>query len=221
MSAPEPETLEDTDPEGAEIVPFTDEPWVPRIMNPEVGLPAAAVAAGVGALAFWLRAPDGPILAAAAGLLCAVLVILAVIDMMTRRLPDAIVLPAYPLLGLAAAAAALAGEVTWAQAGIAAACMAGCYAVYWLICFFTGGMGWGDVKLAGVLGLALGLAGPWDAVYGVLVLPMILGGVIGFPMLFRGGGKVEMPFGPFMVAAAVPVLMMPDGMVPWLMDLFR
>lgn len=216
-----PEALDDADPEGAEIVPFKDEPWVSRIMNPEVGLPTAAVAAGIGALAFWLRAPEGPILAASAGVLCAALVFLAVIDLLVKRLPDAIVLPAYPLLALAAAAAAAVGEVTWAEAGIALACMAGCYAVYWLICFFTGGMGWGDVKLAGVLGLTLGLGGPWDAVYGALVLPMILGGVIGFPMLFKGGGKAELPFGPFMVAAAIPVLMMPDDMVPWLMALFR
>ncbi|MCC3292566.1 A24 family peptidase [Arthrobacter sp. zg-Y1110] len=211
----------DQDPEGAEITPFTDEPWVPRIMNLEVGLPSAAVAAGVGLLTWWLRADAGSVLAVATGILCAVLVMLCVIDVMTKRLPDAIVLPAYPLLLLACAAAAAAGETTWAALGTALACMAGCYTLYWLVCFFSGGMGWGDAKLAGVLGLALGMAGPWDAAYGALVLPMALGGLVGFPLLFKGGGKAEMAFGPFMVAGAIPVLMMPDTLVPWLMDLVR
>ncbi|MGK3708598.1 prepilin peptidase [Arthrobacter sp. IK3] len=209
------------DPEGAEITPFTDEPWVPRIMNLEVGLPAAAVAAGIGSLVWWARTDSGPIMAAATGFLCVVLILLAVIDALTKRLPDVIVLPAYPALILACLAAAAAGETGWRSVLVAAGCMAGCYAAYWTVCFFTGGMGWGDAKLAGVLGLALGMAGPWDAAYGALVLPMILGGVAGFPLLFTGGGKAELPFGPFMVAGAVPVLMFPDVLVSALMGIFR
>lgn len=212
---------EPTEPEGAEITPFRDEPWLPRIMNPEVGLPLAAAAAGTGALGWWLTSERGAVLPVLTGILCALLVVLAVIDVMTRRLPDSIVLPLYPAACAALVAAAMLGEISWGQLLTAAACMAGGYALLWLVCFFTGGMGWGDVKLAGVLGLVLGAGGAWDAVYGVLLLPMLLGGVAAVPLLFRGGGKAEMPFGPFMAAGALPVLMMPAVLAPHLMEMFR
>lgn len=204
-----------------EITPFIDEPWAPRLMTLEVGLPTSAAALGIGTLGWWLTSGTAVILPVLTGALCAVLVVLAVIDMMTQRLPDAIVLPMYPALGAGLTAAAVLGEISWGQLLAGAACMAGGYILLWLVCFFTGGMGWGDVKLAGILGLALGVAGPWDAVYGALLLPMMLGGLIAVPLLFKGGGKMEIPFGPFMVAGAIPVLMMPGALAPMLMDLFR
>lgn len=204
-----------------QITPFVDEPWVPRLLTLEAGLPAAAAALGIGMLGWWLTSGTALVLPVLTGLLCAVLVILAVIDAMTQRLPDTIVLPMYPALGLGLGAAAALGEISWGQLLTGAVCMAGAYALLWLVCFLTGGMGWGDVKLGGLLGLTLGVAGPWDAVYGALLLPMLLGGLAAVPLLFKGGGKMEIPFGPFMVAGAIPVLMMPDALAPAIMDLFR
>ena len=85
---------------------------------------------------------------------------LAVIDARHRRLPDLLTLPSYPvalvLLGLAALLSpAAAGISCGALAG-----MAGRLAVFLLqVLVYPAGLGWGDVKLSGILGLYLGWLG--------------------------------------------------------------
>jgi leader peptidase (prepilin peptidase)/N-methyltransferase len=75
------------------------------------------------------------------------------------------------------------------------------YFVFLLLMNLAGGMGMGDVKLAGVLGLALGLISAEAAIAG-LVLAFLLGGLAGaLTMLARGGGtRARIPFGPFLLA---------------------
>ena len=66
------------------------------------------------------------------------------------------------------------------------------------------GMGFGDVKLSGVLGLATAWFG-WGA-FGVgLFAGFLLGGVWGIALVLsgRGGRKSAVPFGPFMLAGAL------------------
>ena len=88
---------------------------------------------------------------------------LAVIDARCQRLPDALTLPSYPVaLALLGFAALLlpggAGHFRGALAGMALA-----WAVFLLqVLLYPAGLGWGDVKLAGLLGLYLGwLGGAW------------------------------------------------------------
>jgi leader peptidase (prepilin peptidase)/N-methyltransferase len=92
--------------------------------------------------------------------------------------------------------------------------MAAAFVILWLIAFFTGGLGFGDVKLGGLLGLVCGLESGYAAALGALILPMVLGGLVALPLLFAGRRKHEFAFGPYMVAGALLILLLPDVLVP-------
>src|SRR5262249_25623973 len=72
-----------------------------------------------------------------------------------------------------------------------------------LVLIYPAGMGLGDVKLAGVLGMYLGWLG-WGALVVGAFLGFLLGGPVGGGlMLPRPAGRESMiPFGPFMLAGA-------------------
>jgi leader peptidase (prepilin peptidase)/N-methyltransferase len=162
----------------------------------------------------WVNSGRGPLLAGMIGLFSAVLVFLAVIDWKTHRLPNAIVLPLYPVLGVVVAAGTAAGAITPAAALTALISMGAAFVILWLIAFFTGGLGFGDVKLGGLLGLICGLESGYAAALGALILPMVLGGLVALPLLFAGRRKHEFAFGPYMVAGALLILLLPDVLVP-------
>jgi leader peptidase (prepilin peptidase)/N-methyltransferase len=105
------------------------------------------------------------------GFLGALGVTLAAIDIAVQRLPDRLVLPAYPLLTGLLAAAALAGHDPGAlvRALLGGLVLGGVYLA--LAMLRPGGIGGGDVKLAGLAGLALGWLG-WPT--------LIVGGALGF-----------------------------------------
>ncbi|MGN6219872.1 MAG: prepilin peptidase, partial [Microbacterium sp.] len=92
----------------------------------------------------------------------AISIVLTLIDLDTHRLPNAIVLPSYLVAGiLFTTAAALTGD--WGSLLRAAIGMAVLYAFYAILRLARpGGMGGGDVKLAGVVGIHLGWIG-WGA----------------------------------------------------------
>ncbi|GAA3024516.1 prepilin peptidase [Microbacterium dextranolyticum] len=132
--------------------------------------------------------------------LAALTVALTVIDVRIHRLPNAIVLPAYPVLALAFAAACLAGA-PWG--GLVRAALAGAV----LFAFFAalrlvrpGAMGGGDVKLAGVVGAALGWIG-WTAVVVGTLAAFVAGGLVGAVLIGtrRATGATAIPFGPFLL----------------------
>jgi leader peptidase (prepilin peptidase) / N-methyltransferase len=135
--------------------------------------------------------------------LAAISIALAAIDIDVQRLPDKIVLPSY-LVGivLLGTAGALAGDLTallTAAIGGAAA-----YLFYFLLAFiYPAGMAFGDVKLAGVLGLFLGFLGVPQLVVGIAA-GFVLGGLYGIGLLVarRAGRKSGIPFGPWMIAGA-------------------
>jgi leader peptidase (prepilin peptidase) / N-methyltransferase len=136
---------------------------------------------------------------------------LAVIDVVSHRLPDRLTLPSYPialaLLGGAALAVPDGGQhYLHALAGLAAC--AAFYGVLWLIS--PASIGLGDVKLAGVLGLYLGWFGA-RAVLAGLLGGFVLAAVAGLVLIAtrRATRKTPIPFGPFMLAAALAVLLTP------------
>ena len=170
---------------------------------------AARVVAGVLLLLLaWLRLGWEPALVSA-GYLAAVTGPLIGLDVAEHRLPNRLVLPGYAF-ALAALALAWAGGT--GSPGVALAAGGACFLGF-LLMNLAGGMGMGDVKLAGVLGLSLGLIGAGSAIAGI-VLAFLFGGVAGaFAMLAgRGGPRTRIPFGPFLLAgywasvALTPVL---------------
>jgi leader peptidase (prepilin peptidase)/N-methyltransferase len=147
----------------------------------------------------------------------AVCVALALIDLDHQRLPNALTLPSYVvgpvLLGAAALLSHDGGAFVRAVIG-----MALLYAVYFLLVLaYPAGMGFGDVKLAGVLGLYLGWLG-WSTWFVGWLLGFFLGGFFGVAVLLlrRGGRKTKVPYGPFMVAGALLAI----WVGPWLADAY-
>ncbi|MBD8139554.1 prepilin peptidase [Frigoribacterium sp. CFBP 13605] len=135
--------------------------------------------------------------------LAGVSVALAVIDLEHHRLPDAIVLPSYTVGGvLLAASSILVGD--WPALVRAAIGLASLFAFYLIAALsYPGGMGFGDVKLAGVLGLYLAWLGWGEFAVGAFAA-FLLGGLYAVVLLVtrrveRTGG---IPFGPWMLAGA-------------------
>jgi leader peptidase (prepilin peptidase)/N-methyltransferase len=131
----------------------------------------------------------------------AVGVALALIDVDTKRLPDALTLPSYVVGLLLLGAASLDQPSSLLRAVLGAGAM---FAVYFALCFaYPAGMGFGDVKLSGVIGLYTAWLG-WDVWAAGLMLGFLLGGLFGIAVVAskRGGRKTALPFGPFMIVAA-------------------
>jgi leader peptidase (prepilin peptidase)/N-methyltransferase len=129
---------------------------------------------------------------------------LAAIDLDTKRLPNALTLPSYVVLGLLFLVPALV-DGDWSaylRAWLAAAALFGFY--FLLAVVYPSGMGFGDVKLAGVLGLALGWLGWGELVVGGF-LGFLLGALIGGGLMLvrKAGRKSKIPFGPFMLLGAL------------------
>jgi leader peptidase (prepilin peptidase)/N-methyltransferase len=135
--------------------------------------------------------------------LAAVGVALSFIDLDVKRLPDVLTYPSYlvglGLLGTAAFVDHQPGYLGRALLGLAT--LGGFYFV--LAVVKPGAMGWGDVKLAGVLGLYLGYLGWGELAVGAF-LGFLFGGVVGLALMIgnRAHRKSRIPFGPFMVLGA-------------------
>jgi leader peptidase (prepilin peptidase)/N-methyltransferase len=135
--------------------------------------------------------------------LAAVGVALALIDLDVKRLPNALTYPSYvvgaALLGVAAATGH--GSSPYIRALLGMVALFGFYFV--LVLVYPSGMGFGDVKLAGVLGLYLGWLG-WGSLIVGAFAGFLLGALVGIGlMLFKGEGrKAKIPFGPFMLTGA-------------------
>ncbi|MET3961882.1 leader peptidase (prepilin peptidase)/N-methyltransferase [Marmoricola sp. OAE513] len=174
------------------------------VRYPLVELGTGLIFAGIGA-----RFADEPRLLAAYLAFTALAVALALIDLDVRRLPNALVLPAYPVLaGLLLIG--WDGHALW-RAGVAGASL---FAFYFLVAMLApGAMGFGDVKLAGVVGGMLGYLS-WGAfltgAFGAFVLGSLVG--IGLLVTGRAGRKTAVPFGPFMLAAAVASVLGAGGL---------
>ncbi|MGV3732010.1 MAG: prepilin peptidase [Microcella sp.] len=194
-----------------------------------IELVTALVFAGLAALAApgILTAPTAALAAAAVLELIALLwfagigIALAAIDLDTHRLPDAIVLPSYGVLAaLLGSAALLAGE---GEAAARAAAGAGIlFALYLLLALISPrGMGMGDVKLSGVIGLVLGWVG-WSALAVGALAAFLLGGLVGLALIVLGRARrsTGIPFGPWMLGGAWVGILLGDPIARAYLALF-
>lgn len=132
---------------------------------------------------------------------------LALIDLDVRRLPNAIVLPSYPVLVILLAGSAAWQHDWWPLVRALVGCV-GLFALYLLLVLVhPAGMGWGDVKLAGLLGLVLAYLS-WTALLVGAFAGFLLGAAVAVGMLASGraGRKSALPFGPFMIAGVFVAL---------------
>lgn len=177
---------------------------------PLVELATAALFAGV-------AARFGPTPALPAYLyLAAVAVALAMIDLDVRRLPNAIVLPSYVVAALLLAPAVVASG-DWGAGLRALAAMAALWTAYYAVAVLVpGGMGFGDVKLAGLLGLYLGWLG-WHAVLVGTFAGFLTGALVGIVLMLvrRAGRRTAVAFGPFMLAGAFVAVFAAGPLAAW------
>ncbi len=83
---------------------------------------------------------------------------------------------------------------------------------------FLGGMGWGDVKMAGLIGLAVGFPLVFVSILGAI----IGGGLLAAILLLFGIKKrgEAIPFGPFLSLAAIATLFFGNDILNWYLGLF-
>ena len=146
------------------------------------------------------------------------LIALSVIDLELLRLPDRIVVPtllvSVVLVVLTQLVQRDAGAIQFALAG--AAGYFGVLLVFHLIS--PRAMGFGDVKLAAVLGLALGWLGTSFQEVVVLVLwgmiiGFLLGSVVGVALFISRKRSKAYPFGPFIAFGTVVVVLLSNGIL--------
>jgi leader peptidase (prepilin peptidase)/N-methyltransferase len=134
-------------------------------------------------------------------------VALAMIDFDCRRLPNVIVYPSYLVLAvlLTVAAAMTSNWDALLRAGIGGTALLGFYLAIALA--YPTGMGFGDVKLSGILGALLAYLS-WSALVVGAFAGFLLGAAVGVGVMLtgRGGRKTALPFGPFMIAGVITAI---------------
>lgn len=204
---------------GCGVVAWAVGPWLlSRIPEPELdeqetkppyaelaGRPAAwwcgGLAAAAGGLLGWRIGWAAPL---AAWLVLAIAgAVLGYVDLRTRFLPSAIIWPTYGVVTLLLVlASVLTGD--WAALLRAVLAGGGTFAVFYLLWWvYPAGLGFGDVRLSGLLGGALGWFGWAELVigmYGGFVLGAVLGLLLMAVKVFE---RKAFAFGPFMLAGAL------------------
>lgn len=140
---------------------------------------------------------------------------LAVIDARCQRLPDTLTLPSYPVaLALLGFATLLLPDGT-SHFRDALAGMALTWGVFLLqVLLYPSGLGWGDVKLSGLLGLYLGWLGGGGLGQGALVVGLFLGylfaAAAGLALIAarRASRKSRLPFGPYLLAGTLTAILL-------------
>jgi leader peptidase (prepilin peptidase)/N-methyltransferase len=134
----------------------------------------------------------------------AVACLVSATDLAARRVPNRVILPAY-LIGPALLLLTSIGSGKWMaliRAGLAMAVVGGFFLV--LALAFPSGMGVGDCKLAGVIGLYLGWLGWGDVLSGILVAYLAAAlFVIVLKVIGSTAARTAMPFAPFMAGGAL------------------
>jgi leader peptidase (prepilin peptidase)/N-methyltransferase len=106
--------------------------------------------------------------------------------------------------------------------GIASAALGGAigFAIFLLITLVSrGGMGWGDVKLAALIGLATG----FPLVFLAIIMGAILGGIVAVALLIakKRNRRQTIPFGPFLALAAMVTLLWGSNILSWYLALMQ
>ncbi|MFL6089786.1 MAG: prepilin peptidase [Aeromicrobium sp.] len=188
-------------PESPDAAPYAPSPVaISRVRNLEwwlAGVAVALVTVLVIALPYYLLP--------AWIVVCGVGTWLAYIDWHTKVLPTRIVLPLFVATFVVVALEAwLAANRGILLRGIAGSAFA--YGSFWALWWIAeqrkkGSFGFGDVRFAAPLGMALGTVSPWAAPVG-LYLGFVVGAVIGLSQRAKGDGD-GFAFGPAMMAGAV------------------
>ncbi len=143
---------------------------------------------------------------AVAAFFCGVLVAVSAIDLTHRIIPNRIVLPAFVIV--LAAQTLLEPSPEWALGAFGASGF-----LFLAVLAYPAGMGMGDVKLALLMGAALG-----KVVSVAMMVGMVAALVPAIYLLARHGSKARkmgIPFGPFLALGSVVALFFGDAILDW------
>lgn len=147
---------------------------------------------------------------------CVGFVALALYDIRWFLLPDRIVYPLIFLALIQVAVRVLAPDGGWPVVAGAVWGVLFTAGLFFAIFEVSDGtwIGFGDVKLAVVLGLLVG--GPIRALL-LLFIASLLGSLVAIPLLLRGRAtaRTPLPFGPFLLAATVVVVLFGGYITGW------
>jgi leader peptidase (prepilin peptidase)/N-methyltransferase len=171
--------------------------WWCVVFNPELGIVAFVV------MAFY----------------ACLFIIISVIDLEHGLILNKVI---YPSMVVALLLALLPRPwlTQWVVTGVANAALGGGigFAIFLLIAIVSrGGMGWGDVKLAALIGLATG----FPLVFFAIIMGAILGGIVAVALVIAKKRKRRetIPFGPFLALAAMVTLLWGSNILSWYLGL--
>lgn len=176
----------------------------------------------------WAQVPIAAVLGGLAGLagsvaeqvtftlLAVASAMLIVIDFGEYRLPDVIVLPLYGVLAVGLGVAAWTQD-RWPTLGRAAVVAVGMFVLYFVMAIFAPDLGFGDVKLSGVVGGFLGWFGASQTLAGFLLAWVLMAAVsLLLLALRRINRSSSLPFGPYLIIGAVAGAFLGPVMFPHL-----
>jgi leader peptidase (prepilin peptidase)/N-methyltransferase len=177
-----------------------------RTCGASVGLRVLVVELGTGllfALLAWrvsLLAPGGWVSLVLTSAYLAVLVVSTATDLEHGLILDKVMLPAVALGLVGSLTAGWPGLARYLGGGVLGAAV-----IAFIIWVVPGGMGWGDAKLAGFIGLVTGLPGMLFALF----IAFVMGGVVAGVLMATGRRKrgETIPLGPFLALGGAATLL--------------
>ncbi|MDQ1662649.1 MAG: leader peptidase (prepilin peptidase) / N-methyltransferase [Blastococcus sp.] len=139
-------------------------------------------------------------------------VVLGSVDLAVHRLPDRVTYPAFVVCVVALAGDAAVLGTWWPLVRAGAAAAATFLVTAGVSALVPEALGFGDVKLLGVLGLVLGWFG-WGMLLTGVFLGLLVGALVSLVLLAtrRAGWRTAIPFGPPLLAGAVLALALGAG----------
>jgi leader peptidase (prepilin peptidase)/N-methyltransferase len=179
-----------------------------RGLRPALAVVGAVVGATVGWRIGWEPIIASWIYVGAVG------TVLAYVDALTRLLPTRLIAPSYGIvLALVCFAALAQNGHRLVGAGLGWLVMGGFYFVLWFV--YPRGLGYGDVRLAGLLGIPLGYLG-WGALVTAMYAGFVLGAVGGLLLAaIRVVDRRRFAFGPFMLLGSLVGLGWGSALADW------
>jgi leader peptidase (prepilin peptidase) / N-methyltransferase len=141
------------------------------------------------------------------------LVVLSVIDARTRKIPNRLTYPITPALAVLFVAAGVLSGDPWAGARAVLGGVAAFVALLVIALISPRGMGMGDVKLAGLIGIGLGYLS-WPHVLIGIFGGFLAGGVIAMILIVTRlrSRKDLVPFGPYLAAGGLAAVLAGEGL---------
>ena len=154
-------------------------------------------------------------------LYCCLFLVLMVIDLEYHILPNKLVYPGIVVaLAISVAFSVLPNnlEIVPEIKSAAAGGGIGLGLFLLIIVVSRGGMGWGDVKMASLIGLVIG----YPLVFVALFLAVVSGGLISWVLILTKAKsrKQSIPFGPFLSLGAIATLLWGNIILDWYTGLF-